>query len=162
MKQFSGFSALTRRAFRVLSNILDGDICEKIVSFFQPLTIFAEKPVQNTLLLTITKQSRNQDFRNNLRRRGFQIKTVNYYCKTLRSSHQRWSTKKVLSEIPQNSQENTCARVSFLIQLQAWAAKKETLAQVFSGEFCEISINTSFKEHLRLLNSPSLMFAGFV
>ena len=26
----------------------------------------------------------------------------------------------VFLEIPQNSQENTCARVSFLIKLQAW------------------------------------------
>ena len=27
---------------------------------------------------------------------------------------------------------------------------KETLAQVFSGEFCEISKNTFFTEHLRM------------
>ena len=45
--------------------------------------------------------------------------------------------------ISQYSQENTCARVSFLIKLQsqAWACnfiKKETLAHVFSCEFCEI------------------------
>ena len=47
--------------------------------------------------------------------------------------------------ISQNSQENTCARVYFLIKLQAQAynfIKKETLAQVFSGEFCESSKNT--------------------
>ena len=30
------------------------------------------------------------------------------------------SVKKVLLEISQNSQKNTCARVSFLIKLQAW------------------------------------------
>ena len=45
------------------------------------------------------------------------------------------SVKKVFLEISQNSQENTCASVSFLM-------KKETLAQVFSCEFCEISKNT--------------------
>ena len=42
-----------------------------------------------------------------------------------------------------NSQENTCARV--------WACKstkKETLAQVFSCECCEIFNNTFFTEHL--------------
>ena len=53
--------------------------------------------------------------------------------------------KKVFLEISQNSQENTCARVSFLIKLQASSLqfiKKETLAQVFSCEFCEISKNT--------------------
>ena len=41
----------------------------------------------------------------------------------LRSSHQRCSMKKVFLEISQNSRENTC-------------------------EFCEISKNTFFTEHL--------------
>ena len=48
-------------------------------------------------------------------------------------------------EISQNSQENTCVRVYFLVQLQASAynfIKIETLAQVFSCEFFEISKNT--------------------
>ena len=36
-----------------------------------------------------------------------------------RSSHQKCSIKKVFLENLQNSQENTCARVSFLIKLQA-------------------------------------------
>ena len=48
---------------------------------------------------------------------------------------QRCSIKKVFLEIPQNSQENTGDRVSFLIKLQAWSCnfiKKETLAQVLS------------------------------
>ena len=43
--------------------------------------------------------------------------------------------KNVLLKIAQNSQENTIARISFLIKLQAEPAtfiKKETLAQVFS------------------------------
>ena len=47
-------------------------------------------------------------------------------------------------DILQNSQKNTCARVSFLIKLQALACnfnKKETLAQVFSCEFSKISKN---------------------
>ena len=43
--------------------------------------------------------------------------------------------KKGFLEISKNSQENTCARISFLI-------KNESLAQVFSCEFCEISKNT--------------------
>ena len=50
-----------------------------------------------------------------------------------------------------NSQENTCARVSFIIKLQAEACnfiKKETLAHVFSCEFCQIFKNTFFiKKH---------------
>ena len=47
--------------------------------------------------------------------------------------------------------ENTCARASFLIELQASACnfiERETLAQVFCHEFCEISKNTFFTEHL--------------
>ena len=55
-------------------------------------------------------------------------------------------------KISQNSQGNTCAKVSFLIKLQVEAysfIKKETLTQVFSYEFCEISKNNFFTEHLR-------------
>ena len=51
-------------------------------------------------------------------------------------------------EIPQNSQENTRARASFLIKLACNFLKKEALAQVFSCEFREISKNTFFIEHL--------------
>ena len=36
---------------------------------------------------------------------------------------QKCSVKKVLLEISQNSEENTCARVSFLIKLQAIACR---------------------------------------
>ena len=62
--------------------------------------------------------------------------------------------KNAFLETSQNSPENTCARVSFLIRLQALQAKacnfvkKETLAQVFSCESCKISKNTFFTEHL--------------
>ena len=55
--------------------------------------------------------------------------------------------KKLFWKILQNSPENICARVSFLIKLQASACnfiKKETLAQVFSCEFYEISRNSFF------------------
>ena len=48
------------------------------------------------------------------------------------------SVKMVFLEISQDSQENTCARDSDLINF----IKKESLAQVFSSEFCEIFRNT--------------------
>ena len=48
-----------------------------------------------------------------------------------RNSHTEEFSKKEFLEISENSQENTCARASFLIK-----------AQVFSCEFCEISKNT--------------------
>ena len=48
--------------------------------------------------------------------------------------------KKVFLEISQNLHENTCLFCNFI--------KKETLAQAFSCEFCEISKNTLSTEHL--------------
>ena len=62
--------------------------------------------------------------------------------------------EKVFLEILQNLQERTCARVSFLIKLlgsDLQLHQKKRLAQVFSCELCEISKNTFFTEHLRLL-----------
>ena len=59
--------------------------------------------------------------------------------------------KKVFLEILQNSQENNCARFSFLIKLQAADLNfiiKETLAQVFSCEFSKISKKSFFTELL--------------
>ena len=50
------------------------------------------------------------------------------YCKRIEAVVQRRSVKKVFLEISRNSQENICARPSFLM--------KKTLAQVFSCEFC--------------------------
>ena len=74
--------------------------------------------------------------------------------------------EKVFWEISRNSQENTCPRVSFSIKLQAWTysfIKKETLAQVFSCECCELSKKTFFTEQFwatvsALLRSFSKMF----
>ena len=53
----------------------------------------------------------------------------------------RCSVKKVFLEISQNSRENTCARVTFLMKF----IKKETTAQVFSCIFCKITKNTFFR-----------------
>ena len=66
---------------------------------------------------------------------------------TLEAVTRRYSAKKVFLEVSQNSQENTCARVSFLIKLLASGCnfiEKETLAHVFSCEFCEVSENTFY------------------
>ena len=57
---------------------------------------------------------------------------------------QRCSAKKVFLEILQNSQENTSARVSFLIKLQA--SEAFSIFQLFSCEFCKISKNAFFTE----------------
>ena len=58
--------------------------------------------------------------------------------------------RKVLLKISQNSHENTCVVVSFLIKLQACNfIKSETPTKVFSSEFWEFFKNSYFVEHLR-------------
>ena len=64
--------------------------------------------------------------------------------------------RKVFLKISQNSQENTGAKVSFSTKLQAEAwniIKKETLAEVFSCESCEIFQNTFSTKYLRTTGS---------
>ena len=65
--------------------------------------------------------------------------TLITFWKILETVVRRCSVKKVLLEISQNSQENTCARVSFLNFI-----KKETLAQVFSCKFFQNFKNNFF------------------
>ena len=58
---------------------------------------------------------------------------------------QRCSVKKVFLEISQNSQENTCTRVSFIIKLQAC-------------EFYEISKNTfSYRTHPAAVSASNMI-----
>ena len=57
--------------------------------------------------------------------------------------------KKVILEISQNSQENTCARVFFnKVAGPCNFIKKETVTQVFFREFYKISKTTFFTEYL--------------
>ena len=56
--------------------------------------------------------------------------------------------------------QNTSARLSFLIKLQVEACnfiKKETLAQVFSCEFCEISKGNFPTKHLQMTASDKYL-----
>ena len=65
-------------------------------------------------------------------------------CRSSSSSKavaQRCSVKEVFLEILQNSQKNSCARVSLLIKLQTKVGnfiQKETLAQVFHVNFAKL------------------------
>ena len=75
---------------------------------------------------------------------------------------QRCSVKKVLLQISQNSQENICAWVSFLIELQAQACnfiKKEALAQMFPVNFVQFLRTPFYIEHFWCL---LLFFAKIV
>ena len=67
-------------------------------------------------------------------------------CEWIKTEAVAWRYS-VFLEISQNPQEYTCVRISFSIKLPAETCKfikKETLAQVFSCEFCEYSKNTFF------------------
>ena len=70
-----------------------------------------------------------------------------------RSSHQRCSVRKdVLRNFPKFTGKHLCQSLFFnkVAGLRpATLLKKETLAQVFSCEFCENSKNTFFTERLR-------------
>ena len=69
----------------------------------------------------------------------------------VRSNPQKCSVRKGALRNFAKFAGNTCVRVSFLIKFQALVGnfiKRETLAQVFSCEFCEISKNTFFTEHI--------------
>ena len=61
---------------------------------------------------------------------------------------QRCSVKRVFSEISQNPQENTCARVSFLIKLQASRPQVRLSRRCFPVNFEKFLRTPFFIEHL--------------
>ena len=66
-----------------------------------------------------------------------------------RSSHRKCSRKKVFLKISQNSQEKTCARVSFLVRLQVAPAtllKKRLWHRCFSVNFAKF-LRTYFSQN---------------
>ena len=76
---------------------------------------------------------------------------------------QRCSVKTLLLEISKNSHESTCARVFNKVAGQRPTAllKKETLTQVFSGEFGEISKNTFSYRTTPVAASDQFIFLQF-
>ena len=74
-------------------------------------------------MIQITKQINQKPWKwsKNSCMRLQQIQNCLIFC---RSSHQRCPIKKVFLEILQNLQENTCARVSFLLKLQIVLCKE--------------------------------------
>ena len=85
----------------------------------------------------------------------FAIEVKQNLCKKKQPPERCSITKGVLKSFAKSLQK-TCARVFFLIKLQAWGLElyitKETLTQVFSSEFCEIFKNTFLQNTLwRLL-----------
>ena len=71
-----------------------------------------------------------------------------------RSSRKRCSRKKVYLKISQNSQENTCTRVSLLIKFKARHVtlfKKSLWHRCFPVSFVKFIKDTFFTEHLRTI-----------
>ena len=82
------------------------------------------------------------------------------YCHRLlimiRSSHQRCSVKRVFLEILQNPQENTCARVSFLIKWQAPTEHVWAIASLWwIIEICKIYANIWFNIYILFIQEKS-------
>ena len=79
----------------------------------------------------------------------------NYFYPKAEAVAQRCSVKKVFLEISQNSQENTFARVSFLIKLHVWDlqlySKKRLWHRWFPVNFKNFSRAPFLIEHLRWL-----------
>ena len=70
---------------------------------------------------------------------------------TIRNSHQRYSVRKgVLRNFAKLRGKHLCQVLFFnkVAGPEPATLLKEALAQVFSSEFCEISRNTFFTEHL--------------
>ena len=85
--------------------------------------------------ILVTSRNGDRKIMQSIRIRGRSPST-----KRNRSSHQRCSMKKgVLRNFRKFTGKHLCQSVFI---------KKETLAQVFCCEFCEISRNTFFREHL--------------
>ena len=69
----------------------------------------------------------------------------------------RCSVKKIFLIMSQNTNENTCIKVSFLNKVAGGLQlyQKKTLAQVFSCEFCEVFKNTLFHRTPPMVASAS-------
>ena len=87
------------------------------------------------------------------------LRLLPFFTFALETAVRRCSVKKVFLKISQISEEKTCTRVSFLINLQACnSTEKEILVQVFPCEFCEAFKNIYFVEELQMI---SLFFVKY-
>ena len=131
---------LTVNSFFQFAHYIIFVLCTKTTPYFfkKLLSIFSYTSFKTKSILFYPRQESGNFF--------VPCFTIHCYSKLLRiilnitiskpaeAIAQRCSVRKVFIEISQNSQESTCARVSF--------TKKETLTPVFSSEFCEIFKNT--------------------
>ena len=109
---------------------------------------------------SVARKSQKQSSRGVLQKRCFWKKIFFHRTPPVAASEKlkaeavvrRCSVKKVFFKIFLNSQENTCARASFLQSQECNFIKIESLTQAFSYELCKhLSKNTFFKERIRWL-----------
>ena len=86
------------------------------------------------------------------------------YYTLFRNSRSEVFFKKAIQKISQNSHENICVGVSFLIKLQTGLQLylKETPTQALFSEFCEIFTTSIFTEHLWWLLLPLFYKNNFI
>ena len=104
---------------------------------FSSSQVIMETEIHIHLLTTIFSYVFNVIKQGNIKNSSASLFSI-HISRIFRSSHRRCSVKKVLLEI---SQENTCARASLFNKVAGLRSasniiKKETLAHVFSYEFC--------------------------
>ena len=122
------------------------------VRFIYETNLFSKFDIRPGQVTVLSKAARGKGsaFRENPCIKS-NISPINFICQDVFLTKEDAATEgvlqeKVFLEISQNSRENTCGRG---IAPQACKfIKKETLAQVFSCEFYEISKTTFFPEHL--------------
>ena len=106
------------RSIKVTNN---RSICKIAKSLFTSKTLEDEK---------IISENDETELIKILRKIGTEKKIVSNLSVNCRSSYQRCSVNKAFLEISQSSQENTCARVSFLISQSETARKVSNLSLI--------------------------------
>ena len=128
--------------FLKILSLLWGFFHHHVFSFLQASKSFICYLLYNFTILMLTFQNKPD------------LKLILIFENCFRSSDRSCSLKKDVHNFFSKFTRKHLCRVSFLIKLQkALAIKKETLAQVLFCEFCEISKNTFFKDHLRTTTS---------
>ena len=129
IKDFFSKCDQIHRKLRIWSHLLKKSLMENFI-FLGSASLFMKKDFQMELYNLLAKSSLD----------SYSVFLIQESCIFQKQLLKSCSVKKVFFGSPQNSQENTCEACTFL--------KREALAQVFSCEFCEISKNTFFIEHL--------------
>ena len=132
-----------------------------VIAAFKPIMIFVYKMVKHTIkILQQMLQFFQCVFDDFMNTRQYRVKRCMKYSES-RSSHRRCSTEKVFLKISQNSQKNTCTRVSFFNKVvglrPATLLKNRLLHKCFPAIHTQF-LRAIFTEHLRETFSVSVFW----